>query len=110
MLQKLASRNRTRIILNSKANTIILKGTKARIERVEHQLRDLPGRIIPDEVDISALLRVGNVTDTYIPSISRLTSVFLEIRDEKVVMLPLFILTSRLFNIFLPPKAYSTRT
>ncbi|KAF3213708.1 hypothetical protein TWF191_010006 [Orbilia oligospora] len=62
MLQKLASRNRTRIILNSKANTIILKGTKARIERVEHQLRDLPGRIIPDEVDISALLRVGNLT------------------------------------------------
>ncbi|EGX51607.1 hypothetical protein AOL_s00054g306 [Orbilia oligospora ATCC 24927] len=86
MLQKLASRNRTRIILNSKANTIILKGTKARIERVEHQLRDLPGRIIPDEVDISALLRVGNVTDTYIPSISRLTSVFLEIRDEKLTL------------------------
>ncbi|KAF3089803.1 hypothetical protein TWF569_009698 [Orbilia oligospora] len=86
MLQKLASRNRTRIILNSKANTIILKGTKARIERVEHQLRDLPGRIIPDEVDISALLRVANVTDTYIPSISRLTSVFLEIRDEKLTL------------------------
>ncbi|KAK6516897.1 hypothetical protein TWF506_006781 [Arthrobotrys conoides] len=86
MLQKLASRNRTRIILNSKANTVVLKGTKARIEHVEHQLRDLPGRIIPDEVDISSLLRVGNVTDTYIPSISRLTSVFLEIKDEKLTL------------------------
>lgn len=86
MLQKLASRNRTRIILNSKANTVVLKGTKARIERVEHQLRDLPARIIDSEVDISSLLRVGNVTEAYIPSISRLTSVFLDIKDEKLTL------------------------
>ncbi|KAK6509614.1 hypothetical protein TWF481_004349 [Arthrobotrys musiformis] len=86
MLQKLASRNRTRIILNSNSNTVVLKGTKARIEHVEHQLRGLPLRIIDDEIDISALLRVGNVTETYIPSISRLTSVFLEIKDKKLTL------------------------
>ncbi|KAK6356934.1 hypothetical protein TWF718_001272 [Orbilia javanica] len=86
MLQKLASRNRTRIILNSKANTVVLRGTKARIEHVERQLRDLPSRIIDSEVDISALLRVGSVTEAYMPSISRLTSVFLDIKDEKLTL------------------------
>ncbi|KAK6534183.1 hypothetical protein TWF281_005516 [Arthrobotrys megalospora] len=86
ILQKLASRNRTRIILSSKANTVVLKGTKPRIERVEKQLRELPARIIHSEVDISPLLRVGNVTKTYIPSISRLTSVFLDIIDDKLTL------------------------
>ncbi|KAK6333618.1 hypothetical protein TWF730_003804 [Orbilia blumenaviensis] len=86
MLQKLASRNRTRIILNSATSTVVLKGTKARIERVEHQLRDLPTRIVDSGVNISALLRVGKVTETYIPSISRLTSVFLEITDDELTL------------------------
>ncbi|KAK6331141.1 hypothetical protein TWF696_003210 [Orbilia brochopaga] len=84
MLQKLASENRTRIILNSQNNTLLLKGPKRAIETIERNLKALPDLIIDKEVDLSPLMRVGHINENYITAISRLTSVFLEINDNKI--------------------------
>ncbi|KAF3922818.1 hypothetical protein ABW21_db0203863 [Orbilia brochopaga] len=84
MLQKLASQNRTRIILNSQNNTLLLKGTKRAIEAIEENLKMLPDLIVNREVDLSPLMRVGHVNENYITAISRLTSVFLQINDDKI--------------------------
>ncbi|KAF3921017.1 hypothetical protein AA313_de0200063 [Arthrobotrys entomopaga] len=86
MLQKLATRNRTRIVLDGANNKITLMGTKASLEKIENQLRTVPTKLVEREVDISALQRVGDVTNNYIPSISRLTTVFLEVEGDKMKM------------------------
>ncbi|KAF3931072.1 hypothetical protein ABW20_dc0105979 [Dactylellina cionopaga] len=84
MLQKLASSNRTRIVLNSSNNKVVLEGTKLAIEEIEGALNAVPDMLVDKSVDISALLRVGSVNENYIPSISRLTKVFLEVKDNRM--------------------------
>ncbi|KAK6523239.1 hypothetical protein TWF694_006129 [Orbilia ellipsospora] len=86
MLQKLATRNRTRIVLDGASNKITLMGTKASLEKVEEQLEAVPAMLVDRQVDISALQRVGDVNNNYIPSISRLTTVFLEVEGDKMKM------------------------
>ncbi|KAJ6258389.1 hypothetical protein Dda_6429 [Drechslerella dactyloides] len=86
MLQKLASENRTRIILNSQNNTLLLRGSKRAIETIERTLKTLPDLILDREVDLSPLMRVGHVNENYITAISRLTATFLELNDNKITL------------------------
>ncbi|EPS35638.1 hypothetical protein H072_10939 [Dactylellina haptotyla CBS 200.50] len=82
LLQQLARENRTRIILNSANNTVVLKGTKGAIETIEESLKEIPEMVVGKELDMSPLKRVGEVDKKYIPGISRLTTVFLEVEDD----------------------------
>ncbi|KAF3937055.1 hypothetical protein ABW19_dt0200203 [Dactylella cylindrospora] len=87
MLQNLATRNRTRIIINSQTNTVSLKGTKVSIERVEASLKEISHQIVDARLDLSPLIRVGKFNENYIAGISRLTTVFMDRVDDNMIAL-----------------------
>ncbi|EWC43442.1 hypothetical protein DRE_07583 [Drechslerella stenobrocha 248] len=86
MLQRLASGNRARIILNSQNNTVMIRGTQRAIEEIEHTLNTLPDQTIDKRVDLSPLMRVGRINENYLAAISRLTTVFLETDANNITL------------------------